>query len=61
MYPRNSPTPVSYTHLDVYKRQDQERLAAGQHLTVFDNLADALAALVAPALAHSFTQGEEVS
>ena len=39
----------------------QERLAAGQRLDVFDNLADALAALLppAPALAHSNPQGEE--
>ena len=39
----------------------QERLAAGQRLDVFDNLAGALAALVPPALAYSFTQGEEAS
>ena len=39
----------------------QERLAAGQRLDVFDNLAGALAALVPPTLAYSVTQGEEAS
>ena len=42
---------------------EQERLAAGQNLTIFDNLADALAALVAPTpvSAHPFTQRKESS
>ena len=39
----------------------QERLAAGQRLDVFDNLADALAALLPRALVYSNSQGEEAS
>lgn len=41
----------------------QERLAAGQRLDVFDNLADALAALLPPASAsvYSNPQGEQAS
>ena len=40
---------------------EQEHLAAGQPLDVFDNLADALAALLppAPAAVYSNTQGEQ--
>lgn len=42
---------------------EQEHLAAGQRLDVFDNLADALAALLPPAsaLAYSNPQGEQAS
>ena len=42
---------------------EQERLAAGQRLDVFDNLADALAALLPPASAsvYSNPQGEQAS
>ena len=54
------PCPVSYTHLDVYKRQINDHLNADGHLTLGENIADQGGLLVSYLALQKQLQGKKV-